>query len=130
LLMRLRSLFADVLADLELAQFVDHVGTDEQRNQQRRQRRKRGTKGQIPKDTERAEIRKQLLIEQPVEQTSSGKGKGVIGRYLIVPSVSACVSLEIAPVPDYIPAWRVASVVNSVSQSWERRRSCKRRQSR
>ena len=38
LLVRLRPVFADVLADLEFAQLLDDVRADEQRNQQRRKR--------------------------------------------------------------------------------------------
>jgi hypothetical protein len=30
-------------------------------------------KGQVPEDSEWAEVRKKLLIQQPVEQTSSGR---------------------------------------------------------
>ena len=39
-LVRLRPVFADVLADLEFAQLLDDVGADEHRNQQRSKRRK------------------------------------------------------------------------------------------
>ena len=38
---RLRPVVADVLADLELAQLLDHPGTDEERDQQRRAARQR-----------------------------------------------------------------------------------------
>jgi hypothetical protein len=41
---RLRPVFADVLADLELAQLLDHPRPDEERDQQRRERGKGGAK--------------------------------------------------------------------------------------
>ena len=41
LLVRLRAVFADVLADLEFAQLLDDVGADEHRDQQRRAGRRR-----------------------------------------------------------------------------------------
>ena len=41
LLVRLRAVFADVLADLEFAQLLDDVRADEQRDEQRREAGKR-----------------------------------------------------------------------------------------
>ncbi len=74
LLVILRAVFADVLADLELAQLLDHIGTDEQRDHERSERGKGGAKRQIPEDAEGSEVREKLLIKEPVKQTSSGQG--------------------------------------------------------
>jgi hypothetical protein len=68
-----RAIVAHVLADLELAQFFDHVRADDQGDQQRRQARKRRAEGKVPENSERAEVGEQFLVQQPVEQTSSGR---------------------------------------------------------
>ena len=69
--MRLRAVFADVLADLEFAQLLDDVGADEERDEQRGERRKGGAKSEIAEDPEGVKERKQLFVEQPVEQEDS-----------------------------------------------------------
>jgi hypothetical protein len=69
----LGTIFSDVLTDLELSQLLNHQRADHERNQQLRQAGERRADRKIVKDTEGSEIRKQFLIEQPVEQTSSGK---------------------------------------------------------
>ena len=70
----LRPVLANKLADLELAQLLDHPGTDEQRDQQRRERGKGGAKGEVAEDPERVKERKQLFVEQPVKQVASRAG--------------------------------------------------------
>ena len=50
--MRLGAVFADVLANLELAQLLNDVGPDEQRDQQRREGGESGAKRQIAEDAE------------------------------------------------------------------------------
>ncbi len=72
LLMILWSVFADVLANLKLTQFLDDEGPDEKCNQQRRKTGEGGAKRQIPEDSEWSEVGEKLLVEQPVKQTSSG----------------------------------------------------------
>jgi len=65
---RLRSVFANVLANLELAQLLNDPGTDEQRDQQRSKRGEGGAKSEIAEDPERGERTKKLFVEQPVKQ--------------------------------------------------------------
>src|SRR5581483_10948370 len=60
--------FADVLANLELAQLFDDIWSDNERDQQRRERSKCGAERQIPEDAEWSEVREKLLIQEPVEQ--------------------------------------------------------------
>ena len=68
------SVFADVLADLEFAQFFDHIRADEKSDQKRRAGRKGGAKREIAKNTKRMEERVELLIQQPVKQVASRAG--------------------------------------------------------
>ena len=49
----LRAFFADVLADLKLAQPLDHERPDQQADEQRRQAGKRGAKRQVAEDAKR-----------------------------------------------------------------------------
>jgi hypothetical protein len=62
---------ADVLSDLEFAKLANNGRADDEPHEQRRQTRERGAKRHVPKNTEGRKIRKQLLVEQPVEQNSS-----------------------------------------------------------
>ena len=73
-LVRLRAVFADVLADLEFAQLLDHVGADEHGDQQRRERGKDGAKREIAEDPEGVKEREQLFVKQPVKQEASRAG--------------------------------------------------------
>ena len=75
-LVRLRAVFADVLADLEFAQLLDDVGPDEQRDQQRGEGGEGGAKREIAEDPERVKEREELFVEQPVKQVASGAGLG------------------------------------------------------
>jgi hypothetical protein len=70
---RLWTLFADVLADLKLAQLLDHIRSDYQPDEQRGERGEGRTKREIAKDPEWPEVRKELLIEQPVKQKASAR---------------------------------------------------------
>ena len=69
-LMGLGAVFANVLADLEVAQSPHHRRADHQSHEQRRQAGECGAKRQIAEDSERADVKndKTLLIEQPIEQ--------------------------------------------------------------
>jgi hypothetical protein len=67
---RLRPVVAHILADLELAQPLNHERPDQQPDQQRRQAGKHRAKGQIPEDAEDPEVGKQLLVQQPIEQSA------------------------------------------------------------
>jgi hypothetical protein len=67
----LRAVVAHILTDLELAQLVNHIGADQHTDEQRRETGKDRAKGQIPEDPEDPEVWKQLLIEQPIEQSAS-----------------------------------------------------------
>lgn len=81
LLVRLRTFFADVLADLELAQLLDDEGTDDERNEKGRERREGSAEGQIAKDAERVEERKEILVEQPIEHMDSSAREKDLGRF-------------------------------------------------
>ena len=50
-----------VLADLELVQLLNHVGADEQGDQQRRERGKCGAERQIPEDAKGSEVGKKVF---------------------------------------------------------------------
>jgi hypothetical protein len=75
LLVVLGAVLADVLADLKLAQLVNHERPDEQGDQHRSKTGKSGAKRQIPEDAEGSEVGEKLLIKEPVEQTSSATRK-------------------------------------------------------
>ena len=72
--MRLRPVVANVLADLKLAQLLNHPWADEERNEQRRQRGKSGAEGQVTEDAERVKVNVQLFVKQPVKQVASRAG--------------------------------------------------------
>ena len=64
----LRTFFSNVLADLKLAQPLDHERPDEQADEQSRQARKDAAEGDVPEDAEAVEVREELLVKQPIEQ--------------------------------------------------------------
>ena len=68
LLVALRTFFADVLADLKLAQAINDIWPDEQADEQRRQAREDAAKRDVAEDPEVPEVGKELLIEEPIEQ--------------------------------------------------------------
>src|SRR5712692_180460 len=70
-LMRLRSLFADVLPDLEIAQAGNHDRPNDQASKKSGEASERGAESQVTKNTEWRKIMVELQVEQPVEQTSS-----------------------------------------------------------
>jgi hypothetical protein len=80
--MRLRSVFANILADLKLAQFLNDPGADEQSNHQSRAGGERRAKRQIPKDPERMKKRKKLLVKQPIKQVASNDGSTKLSSIL------------------------------------------------
>ena len=63
----LRPVFANVLADLKLAQLRDQPGPQRQTKKQRRQRGKRSAKGRVLEHAKRREVAEQLFVEQPIE---------------------------------------------------------------
>jgi len=71
---RLRPVFAHVLANLKLMQLLNHPGADEQRDQQSRQRGKSGPERKVAEDAERVKEREELFVEQPVKQGASIAG--------------------------------------------------------
>src|SRR5215469_10213841 len=73
LLMRLRPLLANVLANLELAQPAHDRGAYDQSDEQRGQAGKGSAKCEVTKDSERADMEddESLLVEQPIEQILS-----------------------------------------------------------
>ncbi len=71
---RLWPVVADKLADLKLAQLLNHPWTDEQRDQQRRERGKGGAEGEVAEDAKRVKERKELFVKQPVKQRASSAG--------------------------------------------------------
>lgn len=73
---RLGPIFTDKLADLELAQLLNDPGADEQSDEQRRERGKCRAESEIAEDPEGVKERKELFVEQPVEQGASQAGMG------------------------------------------------------
>ena len=73
---RLRAVFADVLADLEFAELLDDVGADEECDEEGGKGCKNGAKREVTEDAEGMEEREQLFVEQPVEQVDSNAGIG------------------------------------------------------
>ena len=71
LLVLLRPFLADVLADLKFAQLVDDEWPDHQPDEHGSERRKCRAEREEPEDAERPEIGEELLVQEPVEQTSS-----------------------------------------------------------
>jgi hypothetical protein len=69
--MVLRTVFADVLADLKFAQLLNDEGPDEESNEHCSETGKSGSERQIPEDAEGSEVREKFLIKEPVKQTSS-----------------------------------------------------------
>ena len=67
----LRTVFTDVLADLEFAQLIDDEGPNEEGDEHCSETGKSGPERQIPEDAEGSEVGEKLLIKEPVKQTSS-----------------------------------------------------------
>src|SRR5258708_4772801 len=67
LLVRLGTLFTNVLPDLKLAQFVDEPWAQNNAEEERGQAGKRRAKGRVAEHAERADVSLQLFVEQPVE---------------------------------------------------------------
>ena len=67
LLVRLGSIFADVLADLKLAQLADQPGAQRDAEEQRGQAGERGAGGDVAEDAEPRDQRRQLFVEQEVQ---------------------------------------------------------------
>src|SRR5713101_1431165 len=86
--MRLGTFLANVLANLEFAQPVNHQRTNDQSGKHRGQTGKRSAEGQIAENSERRKIVEQFRIQQPVEQSASGqflvvgRRSSVVGRAL------------------------------------------------
>ncbi len=74
-LMRLGSVFADVLADLKFAELFNDVGADEEGDEERCQRGEGCPEREVAEDAEGMEEREQLFVEQPVEQEDSDAWK-------------------------------------------------------
>src|ERR1019366_1488429 len=70
-LMSLRTLFADVLPDLEIAQAPDHDRPHDQAGEKGGEAGERCAESQVAKNTEWRKIMEQLQIEQPVKQSAS-----------------------------------------------------------
>ncbi len=69
-LVRLGTVLADILANLELAQAANHSRSDHQPHKQRGQTGEGSAKRQVAEDAERTDMKNQkpLLVEQPIEQ--------------------------------------------------------------
>ena len=70
----------DVLPDLEVAQLLDDIGPDEERNQQRCKRCEYRAKRKKAEYAKRVKERKKLFVEQPVEQVASRAGVERVSR--------------------------------------------------
>ena len=67
--MGLRTIFADVLLNLELAQAFDDERAEDKRGEKRRHAGECGAKGEVTEDAEGRKDRKKFDVEQPVEQS-------------------------------------------------------------
>ena len=97
LLVVLRTIFADVLADLKLAQLLNHERPDEQGNEHSGKAGESGAKRQIPEDAEGSEVGKKFLIKEPVKQTSSATRTKIPRGYLTGLQVHVCVAFRREP---------------------------------
>src|SRR6266849_2752563 len=90
-LMRLRSLFADVLPDLEIAQAGNHDRPNDQASKKSGEASERGAESQVTKKTEWRKIMVELQVEQPVEQSASDTScqLSAVSPQLLVPSARA-----------------------------------------
>src|SRR5450631_414616 len=70
-LMSLRTFFADVLPDLEIAQTTNHDGPNDEPGEERGKAGEGGPESQVTKNTEGRKIMEELQVEQPVEQSAS-----------------------------------------------------------
>src|SRR5579862_1951832 len=69
--MRLRTFFADVLANLKIAQPPNHDRSYDQAREESGQAGKSSPKSQVAENTEGRKIVVELRVEQPVEQSAS-----------------------------------------------------------
>src|SRR5437868_2616703 len=70
-LMSLRTFFAYVLPNLEIAQALNHDRPDDQAGEKSGEAGKGSAERQVTKNTERRKIVEELQVEQPVEQSAS-----------------------------------------------------------
>src|SRR5208283_57448 len=70
-LVSLRSLFADVLPDLEIAEALNHDRSHDQAGEKSGEAGESGAESQVTENTEGRKIMVELQIEQPVEQSAS-----------------------------------------------------------
>src|SRR5258708_33102916 len=71
LLVSLRTLFAYVLPNLEIAQALNHDRPNDQSSEKRGEAGKGCAESQITKNTEERKVMEELQVEQPVEQSAS-----------------------------------------------------------
>jgi hypothetical protein len=71
---RLGTVLADVLANLEFTQLLNDVWTDKEGDQQCRAGGKGGAKRDKAEDAKGVKVRIKLLIQQPVKQVASRAG--------------------------------------------------------
>ncbi len=80
-LMGLRAFFADVLADLKVAQALNYDRADDESGEKRGEAGEGGAEREIAEDAERRKVMVELQIEQPVEQTSPVVRQFVVRRF-------------------------------------------------
>src|SRR5437588_9861088 len=103
--MRFRSFFADVLANLELAQPVYDERTDDESREQCSETGKSGAKGQISENAEWRKIVVQLQIQEAIEQSAC----------VPLPKRSALPSLAgLSRLPARLPGSRHAKLTGAV----------------
>ena len=84
LLMRCRTLFPNVLPDLELTKLADDSRTHNQSHEQCGQTCKSSTKGDVAENAKRRKECVQPLIEQPIQQSSSVSDQLLLGFDLLL----------------------------------------------
>src|SRR2546427_542266 len=103
-LMPLRTLFADHLADLQLAEFPDHPWPEHQRQKQRRQARIRGAHRDVAEHVQRAEVFLQELIEEVVKHFSDAPPRRSPARLLLLQPARAVRAAPRQSAPSSLPA--------------------------
>src|SRR2546430_9556184 len=81
-LMGLRAFFANILADLELAQAIDNQRSDNQSCEQCSKAGKGSAKSQVTKDAERRGVVEQLLAQKPTMQNALVLASGLDSLHL------------------------------------------------
>src|SRR5258708_2437704 len=96
LLVSLRTLFAYVLPNLEIAQPPNHDRPNDQSSEKSGEAGKGGAESQITENTEGRKVMEELQVEQPVEQSASNTSS-VLSSQFPTPRAEGCRSFVLQP---------------------------------